>query len=305
LSNKLSRIYIGSICNRDLEVFDKIKKFCKKNYNISIINLLKKDSNTFNPKFFKKQIRRYPISFIIVKLYSEKKNQEIYKTIREITPNIPLLNSLEAVEMCEKRSDTFKFMEQRMKKLTIPRTYYSLDEAYKACCNGSKIIIKLDTHNIPNLPKNDRIIGIAEDSSKFEDIIKSYEENKLFLQEYLETNTDIIYKIYVIDRWTVSITSHDRLQDIDKLTPLELIHIRVPIDKYLKRRILRIGRKIGMPIFGIDYILSKDGIPYIIDINDFPSFRSIPEAVSLISDYIYNMVKMQQQLVRITARAKG
>ncbi|MFX0023135.1 MAG: hypothetical protein ACFE9S_12480 [Candidatus Hermodarchaeota archaeon] len=305
MSNKLSRIYIGSICNRDLEVFEKIKKFCNKNYNISIISLLKKDSNTFNVKFFKKQIKRYPISYIIVKLYSEQSNQEIYETIRKTAPNIPLLNSLDAVEMCERRSETFKFIEQRMKNLTVPKTYYTLDEAYKACCNGSKIIIKLDTHNIPNLPKNNRIIGIAKDSSQFKDYIKNYEEIELFFQEYLESSTDIIYKVYVIDRWAVSVTSHDRLVDIDNLTPLELIHIRVPIDKQFKRRILRIGRKIGMPIFGIDYILSKDGIPHIIDINDFPSFRSIPEAISLISDYVYNMVKMQEQLVRITARAKG
>ncbi|MFX0008193.1 MAG: hypothetical protein ACFFAV_15900, partial [Candidatus Hermodarchaeota archaeon] len=130
MSNKLNRIYIGSICNRDLEVFEKIKKFCNKNYNISIINLLKKDSNSFNLKFFKKQIKRYPISFIIVKLYSEQSNQEIYKTIREISPNIPLLNSLDAVEMCESRKKTFKFIEQRMKKLTIPKTFYTLEEAY-------------------------------------------------------------------------------------------------------------------------------------------------------------------------------
>ncbi|MFX1243198.1 MAG: hypothetical protein ACFFA7_18280, partial [Promethearchaeota archaeon] len=294
MSNKLNRIYIGSICNRDLEVFEKIKKFCNKNYNISIINLLKKDSNSFNLKFFKKQIKRYPISFIIVKLYSEQSNQEIYKTIREISPNIPLLNSLDAVEMCESRKKTFKFIEQRMKKLTIPKTFYTLEEAYNACCNGSKIIIKLDTHNIPNLPKNDRIIGIAEDSFQFKDCIKKYGDNELFFQDYLES-TDIIYKIYVIDRWVVSVTSHDRLHDIDKLSPLELIHIRVPIEKQLKRRVLRFGRKIGMPIFGIDYILSKDGTPHIIDVNDFPSFRSIPEAVSLISDYIYNIVKMQQQ----------
>ncbi|MFW9820643.1 MAG: hypothetical protein ACFFE5_13620 [Candidatus Thorarchaeota archaeon] len=304
MSNKLSRIYIGSICNRDLEVFEKIKKFCIKNYNISIINLLKKDSNSFNVKFFKKQIKRYPISFIIVKLYSEESNQEIYKILREIAPNIPLLNSLEAVETCESRSETFKFIEQKIKKLPIPKTYYTLDEAYKACANGSKIIIKLDIHNIPDLPKNDRIIGIAENTSQFKAFINNYREDELFFQQYL-VSTDIIYKIYVIDRWAVSVTSHDRLQDTDNLTPLELIHIRVPIDKQLKRRVLRIGRKIGMPIFGIDYVLSKDGTPNIIDVNDFPSFRSIPEAVSLISDYIYNMVKMQQQLIRITARVKG
>ncbi|MFW9826802.1 MAG: hypothetical protein ACFFEY_04175 [Candidatus Thorarchaeota archaeon] len=304
MSNKLSKIYIGTICNRDLKVLEKIKKFCNKNYNFSLINLLKKGSNAFNVKYFKKQLKKYPISLIIVKLTSERKNQEIYNAIHEIAPNIPLLNSLRAVKTCESRNETFKFIEQRAKKLNVPRTFFSLENAYNICSNGTKIIIKLDTHNIPNLPKYDRIVGVAENASQFNELVRDYRENDLFFQEYLDT-FDIIYKVYVIDRWVVSITSHNRLQEDDNLTPLELIHIRIGIDKQLKRRILRLGRKMGMTVFGVDYIISQEGIPYIIDVNDFPSFRQIPEAVSLISDYIYNIVDQQQQLIRSTVKARG
>lgn len=301
MSNKLSRIYIGSIYNRDLEVFEKIKKFCNKNYNLSIINLLKKGSNSFNIKYFKKQLKRYPISLIIVKIFSEESNQEIYQAIREIAPNIPLLNSSRAIEICESRIKTFKFIEQRVKKLNIPKTYFSMKEAYNACSNCTKVIIKLDTHNMPNLPKKDRIIGIAENIPQFKKLVENYREDDLFFQTYLGS-FDIIYKIYVVDRWAVSITSHDRLQQKDNLSPLELIHIRISIEKQLKRRILRLGRKMGMSVFGVDYILTEEGIPFIIDINDFPSFRRIPEAVSLISDYIYNIVIMQHQRFRIPAK---
>ena len=304
MSNKLNRLYIGSICNRDLKVFDKIKKFCNKNYNLSIISLLKKGSNNFNVNYLKKQLKKYPISLIIVKLLSEKLNQEIYKALREIAPNIPLLNSSRAVKLCESRTQTFKFIEQRVKKLNIPKTFFTMKEAYNACNNGTKVIIKLDTHNISNLPKNDRIVGVARNAVHFKKLVRDFREDELFFQEYLKKN-DIIYKIYVIDRWAVSITSHNRLRERDNLSPLELIHIRVPIDKQLKRRILRLGRKIGMSVFGVDYILNKEGTPYIIDINDFPSFRRIPEAVSLLSDYIYNLVIMQQQLFKTPAKVKG
>ncbi|MFX1365724.1 MAG: hypothetical protein ACFFCE_16490 [Promethearchaeota archaeon] len=297
MSNKLNRIYIGSICNRDLIVFEKIKKFCSKNYNISIINLLKKGSDTFSAKFLKKQLKRYPISFIIIKLLSDNHNQEIYQAIREIAPNIPLLNSINAVKICESRRETFRKISQKCKNLDIPQSYYSLIEAKKACSNGSKIIIKLDKHNIPELPKNERIIGIAENLENFNNLKEEFNENDLFFQEYLG-EYEIIYKIYVIGRWMVSITSHNRLQLNENLSPLELIHIRVPIEKQLKRRILRLGRKMGLSIFGIDYVLTKNGIPKIIDVNDFPSFRSIPEAVSLISDYIYNLVILQQQVYK-------
>ncbi|MFX1502521.1 MAG: hypothetical protein ACFFDH_16285 [Promethearchaeota archaeon] len=302
MSNKLNRIYIGSICNRDLMVFEKIKKFCSKNYNISIINLLKKGSDTFSAKFLKKQLKRYPISFIIIKLLSDDHNQEIYQAIREIAPNIPLLNNINGIKTCESRRETFREISSKCRKLAIPCSFYSINEAKKACSNGKKIIIKLDKHNVPNLPKNDRIIGIAENLQDFITLTKGFKENDLFYQEYLGKH-DIIYKVYVIGRWMVSITSHNRLQSDETLSPLELIHIRVPIDKQLKRRILRLGRKMGLMVFGIDYVLIKEGIPTIVDVNDFPSFRRIPEAVSLISDYIYNLVILQQQAYKTPVKA--
>ena len=302
MSSKLNRIYVGAICNRDLEIFQKIRNFCKKNYNISIINLLKKGSNSFNAKYLKKKLKKYPISLFIVKLFSEKENQNIYNIIRDVAPNIPWLNSFESVKLCESRTETFKMIEEKHNKLHIPKTYSSLEEAIDACVNGKEIIIKCDTHNIPNLPKNDRIIGIARYPEQFKKLVKDHQEKALFYQYYLG-DYDIIYKVYVIDRWAVSITSHNRLHKKQNLTPLELIHIRVPIEKKLKRRILRLGRRTGMLIFGVDYILTKDGVSYIIDVNDFPSFRSIPEAVSLISDYIYNAIFMQQVRFKTPVKA--
>jgi hypothetical protein len=304
VSNKLSRIYIGSICNRDLEVFEQIKKFLNTNYNISIVNLYKNGSESSIIKYMKKKLKKYPISLIILKLLSEDSNQIIYNALNDIRPNIPLLNSIRSVKTCESRKNTFKYIEDNIKNLNIPHSYYSSLEAYKASCAGEKIIIKLDTHNIPNLPKNDRIVGIAKNPKQFKELVKTYNETDLFFQEYLG-KINIIYKVYVIDRWTVSITSHNRLRQDDNLTPLDLIHIRIPIEKKLKRRILRIGRAFRMPIFGVDYVINKEGEPYIIDVNDFPSFRSIPEAVSLISDYIYNYLINRPEFLKIPVKIKG
>jgi len=304
MANKINRIYIGAICNRDLEVFERLRSFCYKNYNISVIDLLKKDQNSFNIKYFKKKIKKYAFSLFIVKLLSQDSNQVVYDTINETAPNIPVINSLNSVKMCEQRSQTFNFIEQKCKKLNIPKTYYSLHHAYKACEKGTKVMIKLNTHNIPNLPKNDRIVGIAKVPSEFKGMVKNYQEEDLFFQEYLG-KFDLIYKIYVIDRWAVSITSHNRLRQDENLSPIELVHIRVPIDKQFKRRILRFGRKIGMSAFGIDYIINKDGTPYIVDVNDFPSFRRIPEAISLLSDYIYNTISTRQAIFRTLVKAKS
>ncbi|MEJ2295798.1 MAG: hypothetical protein P8Y23_13665, partial [Candidatus Lokiarchaeota archaeon] len=111
-------------------------------------------------------------------------------------------------------------------------------------------------------------------------------------------------KVYVIGRWVVSVVSHNRLNPLDNLSPLELVHIRVPIPDNLKRRIKRLGRKFGMSIFGLDYILTDKG-PYIVDINDFPSFRAIPEGISLISDHIYNLINIREQQYKVKVKIKG
>jgi len=297
------RIYIGAICNRDVEVFDQIKKFSKVHYNnkISIVSLLKKD-NSFSTKHFKKKIKKYPISFLIVKLYSEPSNQIIYNAIRTYLPNIPILNSMDSVSTCESRNETFRFLVKKFKKLNIPKTYFSIKNAYDACCQGVKIIIKLDIHNAPHVSKDDRILGIAKTPEQFLTLIHNYEEEKLFFQEYLG-KFDLVHKLYVIGKFSVCITSHNRFRH-DKLSQLELIHIRVPIEKKFKREILRLGRKLRLSIFGVDFIITEDGTPFIVDLNDFPSFRNVPEAVSLISDHIYNLFTSKQTIYKTPIKVK-
>ena len=302
----IKKIYLGAIVNRDLEIFEKIIKFAKVNYNIKIVNLIPHKGTkkgVFDIKYFRKKLKKYPISLIIVKLLSKKDNQIIYETIKTYAPKIPLLNSLQAVQTCESRKATFKLIEEKYKKIPIPKSYFSLKEAYLACSNGVKIIIKHDIHNAPNMPKEDRIIGIARNVNDFNELVKYFNEDELFFQEYLG-KIEIVYKVYVIDRWVVSITAHNRIKQ-KPLTPYEMVHIRVAIDKELKRKVLRLSKKFGMSVFGIDYIVSEAGNPYIIDINDFPSFRNIPEAISLISDYIYEFLMARQKIdERIPMRLK-
>ncbi len=303
MASNIKRKYVGAICNRDLEVLECIKKFLLKNYNINVVNLMKNGPENFNEKYLEKRLKKYPISFFIVKLTTQKSNENIYKVIRNVSPNIPILNSLNSVHICESRTDTFKLIKNNCKKIKIPITYYTKQDARKACQEGTNIIVKLNSHNIPELPKNDRIIGIAKNSNDLAELIKNYNESELFLQEYLGEH-DIIHKVYVIGNWVVSITSHNRLQKNKDLSPLELIHIRVPVDEQFKRRIIRLGRKFGMSIFGLDYIKTEKG-PYIVDVNDFPSFKSIPEGVSLVSDHIYNSINMRETFQRALVRAKS
>ena len=240
---------------------------------------------------------------MIVKLTTQRTNKRIYNIINGVCPGIPILNDLKSVQICESRIDTFSSIKNNNKKIHIPRLFSSKIDVLQASRNGVDIIVKLNAHNIPGLPKNDRIIGISKNPTELSELVKDRDEKTLFFQEYLGEH-DIIYKIYVIGNWVVSITSHNRLQEITELSPLDLMHIRVPVDEKFKRRIIRLGRKLGMSVFGLDYILTDKG-PYIVDINDFPSFRSIPEGVSLISDHIYNLINMREIYQKAFLKAKS
>ena len=303
MANNLKRKYIGAICNRDLEVLENIKKFLIKNYNITIVNLMKNGLESFNAKYLEKRLKKYPISFLIVKLTTQELNEKIYRIVKKTCPEIPLLNTLESVQLCENRQNTFNFIQKNYKKILTPPYFSTKLEATHVSQKGTSIIVKLNSHNIPNLPKNDRIIGVAKNHRELVELIKNYNENELFFQEYLGEH-DILYKIYVIGNWVVSITSHNRLQQLDKLSPLELVHIRIPVEDPFKKRIIRLGRKFGMSVFGLDYILTEKG-PFIVDVNDFPSFRSVPEGISLVSDHIYNLINTREIYRNAFVKAKS
>ncbi|MBY8980642.1 MAG: hypothetical protein KGD72_09640 [Candidatus Lokiarchaeota archaeon] len=303
MANNLKRKYIGAICNRDLEVLENIKKFLIKNYNITIVNLMKNGLESFNAKYLEKRLKKYPISFLIVKLTTQELNEKIYRIVKKTCPEIPILNTLESVQLCESRQNTFNFIKKNYNKILTPRSFSNELEAIHASQRETPIIVKLNSHNIPDLPKNDRIIGVAKNHRELLELIKNYNGSELFFQEYLGEH-DILYKIYVVGNWVVSITSHNRLQQLNKLSPLDLIHIRIPVEDPFKKRIIRLGRKFGMSVFGIDYILTEKG-PYIVDINDFPSFRSVPEGISLVSDHIYNLINTREIYRNAFVKAKS
>ena len=303
MANTIKRKYIGAICNRDLEVMENIKKFLLKNYNITIVNLMKNGFESFNANYLEKKLKKYPISFLIVKLTTQQANRRIYKIIKDFCPDIPILNDLKSVQICESRFDTFSKIKNDNNKINTPKLFSSKIDAIQASRKGLNVIVKLDAHNIPGLPKNDRIIGVAKNPTELSEFMDNHDENSLFFQEYLGEH-DILYKMYIIGNWVVSITSHNRLQQTPELSPLDLMHIRVPVEEKFKRRIIRLGRKLGLSVFGIDYILT-DKVPYIVDINDFPSFNSIPEGVSLISDHIYNVINMRETYQKAFLKAKS
>ncbi|WP_406418928.1 hypothetical protein [Streptomyces sp. NBC_00842] len=46
----------------------------------------------------------------------------------------------------------------------------------------------------------------------------------------------------------------------------------------------------GLDLYGIDVVLGPDG-PVIVDINDFPSFRQVPDAVSRLAGAVLDLAR--------------
>ena len=123
MANNIKKTYILAIVNRDREIFNKIKKFLLTNYNVYVVDLLKNEQKPFDKKSLIKKLKKYPISFIILKLTTHKDNIVIYRALQELNLNIPIINSINSVKMCESRKETFQQLEKRIKRLKFPQTY--------------------------------------------------------------------------------------------------------------------------------------------------------------------------------------
>ncbi|MHA1411728.1 MAG: hypothetical protein ACTSUX_11190 [Promethearchaeota archaeon] len=300
--NNLQKIKIGAFVNRDLEIFKKVKRSLAFYYGINVINLLKNNGFNHHEKHLIKKAKKHSFSFLIVKLTTSEYNKIVYDIIEKYLPNIPILNDLSAIQTCESRKKTFELLKEKCPTIKIPEFYGNFTQALRAIEEGKQVIVKLDSHNIPHLPKRLRIVGIADTAKQLNELVQSYNKNQLFFQEFLGY-AEIIHKIYAIGNWMVSLQSPNRLLKRKLHLQSKSSRIRVKIDSDFKRQLINLELQFKMPIFGVDYIQMKDG-PYIIDINDFPSFKNVPESTRLISEYVYSRINLEQQSIRKLVKAK-
>ena len=106
---------------------------------------------------------------------------------------------------------------------------------------------------------------------------------ELFFQEYLGEKREV-YKAYVIGRkvFCLKVTGPQDGLEQSSYHSTELVEL--PEDTQMIMR--EIGEGFRMNVYGVDFFYSGTKI-VIIDINDFPSFRGIPNAVETICDLIH------------------
>ncbi|MFJ8673659.1 RimK family alpha-L-glutamate ligase [Streptomyces sp. NPDC093589] len=70
----------------------------------------------------------------------------------------------------------------------------------------------------------------------------------------------------------------------------DVIERRVPLSADIARITAEIGTVFGLDLYGADIVLGPDG-PVVVDINDFPSFRQVPDAVARVADAVLQLAR--------------
>ncbi|MFD3538275.1 RimK family alpha-L-glutamate ligase [Streptomyces sp. NPDC058662] len=63
---------------------------------------------------------------------------------------------------------------------------------------------------------------------------------------------------------------------------------RVPLSPEVEEIAARVGSVYGLDLYGVDVLLGPDG-PVVVDVNDFPSFRQVPDAAARVARAVLNL----------------
>lgn len=122
-----------------------------------------------------------------------------------------------------------------------------------------------------NTPADLSTLEIAEADSSF-----------FLAQRYVE-NSGFDIKLYVIGSQVHAVAKRSPLHP-----EVEVEKQLIPVNPQVRQLALRVGKIFGLDIYGLDVVETPQG-PVIVDINDFPSFGQVPQAVTLVSSYILHI----------------
>jgi ribosomal protein S6--L-glutamate ligase len=98
-------------------------------------------------------------------------------------------------------------------------------------------------------------------------------------QQYVE-NRGFDIKLYVAGTEVFAVAKRSPLHPEVRVTKR-----LIPLSMDLRTLALQVGKLFGLDIYGLDVVETRNG-PMLVDINDFPSFGQVPNAVALVSSQI-------------------
>ncbi|MEU5425371.1 hypothetical protein AB0H73_07155 [Streptomyces olivoreticuli] len=98
----------------------------------------------------------------------------------------------------------------------------------------------------------------------------------LIAQPYVP-NSGVDLKVYCVDG---ELFATERCSPLHPDQPAR--ERRVPLSAEVADIVTRVGAVFGLDLYGVDVLLGPDG-PVVVDVNDFPSFRQVPDAVARVA----------------------
>ncbi|MET7622189.1 hypothetical protein [Streptomyces sp. NPDC005408] len=112
-------------------------------------------------------------------------------------------------------------------------------------------------------------------------------EGMLIAQPYV-ANPGIDVKVYCVG---------GELYATERCSPLHpdraVQERRVPLSAEVAAIVAQVGAVYGLDLYGVDVVLGPDG-PVVVDVNDFPSFRQVPDAAARVARAVLGLARTGQ-----------
>ncbi|MFF3400200.1 RimK family alpha-L-glutamate ligase [Streptomyces sp. NPDC002659] len=109
-------------------------------------------------------------------------------------------------------------------------------------------------------------------------------EGMLIAQPYVP-NSGIDVKVYCVGGELYATERRSPLHP-DRSVPER----RVPLSAEVAAIAARVGAVYGLDLYGVDVVLGPDG-PMVVDVNDFPSFRQVPDAAARVARAVLGLAR--------------
>ncbi len=217
--------------------------------------------------------------------------------------NIPTLHNIDTVLMCKNKialdyalRKTFKNHEENLEKFVIPnswiQTLTDVDKFKEWALKKLPLVIKSHYQH----DKYNRFNFLVQKIDEVEKFCERYEKfifYDVYVQEFIECD-GIERKVYVIGDKAFGIKRENPIYKYLREKPdnidvslIEREEFEITEEIYKLSRIL--SSELNLKIFGFDLVqpIGKDNF-YLIDLNDFPSFRGIPNIENKLTNYLKN-----------------
>lgn len=187
---------------------------------------------------------------------------------------IPTINNSRAIRLV--RDKTVATAYAHTHGLPTPLTYFvAHPELLRQIPEGDYPLVVKPTHG-----SSCRGIYLVDSPADLE-TLKIVEANTGFFlaQRYVE-NSRYDIKLYVVGAEVFAVAKRSPLHPDVKVEKR-----LVPVSLELRNLALHVGELFGLDIYGLDVVETTHG-PMVVDINDFPSFGHVPNAISLVSSHI-------------------